>query len=160
MSSVAIRLKPNGQRVSLLPLEVGRRFTGPVHRAVILFCQGYSVGLPDLRQLLWAAGLDCLFASKRGKRKRGTRVICQRLRRLWGTGFSPYSADTGGIPMYQKRPTHRLKDIGQDIFRLRNAYMHGGSIPEAWLCDRRTPPGSAYAYQLLECTEILLRRAY
>jgi len=36
---------------------------GSIHRAVIFFAQGYSAGLGVLRQVLWAAGLDCLFSS-------------------------------------------------------------------------------------------------
>jgi hypothetical protein len=42
-----------------------------VHRALVLFCQGYSVNLIDLRQVLWAAGLDCLFSSKIDRSKWG-----------------------------------------------------------------------------------------
>lgn len=129
---------------------------GSIHRALMFFCQGYTVDLPDLRQLLWAAGLDCLFASKTDKRKRGKRAISERLRTFWGADFRPYAADTVNIPIHQTRPDHRLTDIGKDIFQLRNAFMHGLSIPEAWLSKRESPE-SGYAYQLCECTEILLR---
>lgn len=130
--------------------------SGSIHRALVFFCQGYTVDLPDLRQLLWAAGLDCLFASKTDKHKRGARIISERLRTFWGAGFRPYAADTVNIPIHQTRPDHRLTDIVKDIFQLRNAFMHGLSIPEAWLSKRESPE-SGYAYQLCECTEILLR---
>jgi hypothetical protein len=137
---------------------------GSVHRALILFAQGYGVNLSDLRQLLWAAGLDCLFASKRDSKKRGAQVLAARLRTFFGAEFRPYKASTVTIPVHQKsRLDHRLADIGTDIFKLRNSYIHGLMVPEAfpseWLTQAGQPPESGRAYQLLECTEILLRQA-
>lgn len=129
---------------------------GSIHRALVFFCQGYTVNLHDLKQLFWAAGLDCLFASKKDSRKRGARTISERLQRLWGADFRPYSADTVNIPIHQSRPDHHLIDIGEHIFWLRNAFIHGLTIKPSWL----SPAGSleqGYAYQLFECTEILLR---
>jgi hypothetical protein len=132
---------------------------GSIHRALTFFCQGYSVNLPDLPQLLWAAGLDCLFASKLDSKKWGAKTIAERLQKLWGSSFQPYSAHTVKIPVNQKiRTNHQLKDIAEHIFWLRNAYMHGGPIPDPnWLSNPGAPLESGYAYQLLECTEILLR---
>lgn len=130
---------------------------GAIHRAIILFAQGYSVELAELRQLLWAAGLDCLFASKQNKNLRGAKVISQRLQKLFGSNFNPYTADTVIIPPIQQRPVLRLDSVGEHIFRLRNAYIHGQPIDVGWLSKPRNPVESGYAYQLLECTEILLR---
>lgn len=127
---------------------------GSVHRALVLFCQGYSVNLIDLRQLLWAAGLDCLFSSKLDRQKWGSRTISDRLCKLWGDTFQPYSQVS--IPVHQSRPALELRNISMDAFSLRNSYVHGNSIPQAWL----SPNGhreTGYAYQLLECTEIMLR---
>jgi hypothetical protein len=129
---------------------------GSIHRAIVLFCQGYTQ-LQDLSQLLWAAGLDCLFASKRDGSKRGARAIALRLQKLWGVDFRPYKTALVEVPMHQTRPDLCLGDVAEDIFRLRNAYIHGLSIPEAWLSRSRVELWSGYAYQLLECTEILLR---
>jgi hypothetical protein len=125
-----------------------------VHRALVLFCQGYSVNLIDLRQLLWAAGLDCLFSSKLDRQKWGSRTISGRLCKLWGNSFQPYSQVS--VPMHQSRPALELQNISMDAFTLRNSYVHGNSIPEAWLSPN-SHPEIGYAYQLLECTEIMLR---
>jgi hypothetical protein len=51
----------------------------------------------------------------------------------------------------------RLNEIGRDVFRLRNAYIHGLPIPDGWLATDASPVETGYAYQLVECTEILLR---
>jgi len=133
---------------------------GSIHRSLILFCQGYSVNLLDLRQLLWAAGLDSLFASKLDQRKWGAKTISARLQALLGTNYQPYATSTVRVPSHQKarKTNHYLKDIAEHIFWLRNAYMHGGPIPDTnWLTKSGDPLESGYAYQLLECTEILLR---
>jgi len=126
-----------------------------VHRALVLFCQGYSVNLIDLRQVLWAAGLDCLFSSKLDRGKWGSRVIGARLCKLWGSTFQPYSQVS--VPAHQKRPALELQNVAMDAFELRNAYVHGKSLDAAWLSDPKGQPETGYAYQLLECTEILLR---
>jgi hypothetical protein len=133
--------------------------SGPVHRALVMFAQGYLTEMFDeLRQFLWAMALDCLFSSKLDKRKRGAQTIDQRLRMLLGAEFEPYKVvSIPGGPSY--RPNHKLFHIAKDIFILRNAVAHGLTIPDAWL----TPPGhhvyEGYAYQVVECTEILLREA-
>jgi hypothetical protein len=131
--------------------------SGSVHRALVLFAQGYLTEMfGELRQFLWAMGLDCLFSSKIDKRKRGAQTIDQRLRMLLGAEFAPYKDVL--MPGHQTRPEHKLWSIARDVFALRNAVAHGLVIPDAWL----TPPGRhpyvGYAYQLAECTEILLRR--
>ena len=61
---------------------------------------------------------------------------------------------------HQVRPVRRLQDIGEHIFWLRNANVHGAPIPDpAWLSDVQDPEESGYAYQLMEYTEILLRES-
>jgi hypothetical protein len=130
---------------------------GPIHRALVMFAEGYLTEMfGELRQFLWAMGLDCLFSSRIDKGKRGSHTIDQRLRMLFGAEFEPYKAVV--VPGHQSRPVHKLCDIVKDIFTLRNACAHGLTIPDAWL----TPPGhhpyEGYAYQLSECTEILLRQ--
>jgi hypothetical protein len=150
----AIRLLPILSKAMELGHIAWTHPFGATNRALVLFCQGYT-GIPDLAQLLWAAGLDCLFASKVDQRKRGSAIIADRLRMFWGTDFRPYEQVT--VPIHQSRPTHRLADIAQDIFRLRNAYIHGLSIPESWLSPTPVDHERGYAYQLLECTEIVLR---
>lgn len=125
-----------------------------VHRAVIFFCQGYTVGIHPLPQVFWAAGLDSLFASKRDRNRQGAREISRRMQQFFGTTFDPYTADTVQVPEHQTRPQLALSDIGEHIFWLRNAYIHGSPIPDpSWLA----PNGVGYAYYLVECTEILLR---
>jgi hypothetical protein len=132
---------------------------GPVHRALILFAQGYLPEMfEELRQYLWAMALDCLFSSRIDKRKRGARTIGQRLKTLFGAEYEPYRSPRIAIPMTQKRPVHKLSNIVGDIFHLRNACAHGLSIPEAWLTDIEKRPYDGYAYQLVECTEIFLRQ--
>ena len=126
-----------------------------LHRALVLFCQGYSVNLIDLRQLLWAAALDCLFSSKLDRQKWGSRTISDRLCKLWGNTFQPYSQVS--VPVHQSRPALELQNIGMDAFALRNAYVHGNSVPSAWLSATAGQAETGYAYQLLECTEIVLR---
>jgi hypothetical protein len=131
--------------------------SGPVHRALVMYAQGYLMDMfGELRQFLWAMALDCLFSSKLDKRKRGAQTIDQRLRMLLGAEFAPYKDVL--VPRHQTRPDHKIWSIAKDIFTLRNAIAHGLTIPDAWL----TPPSrqhyEGYAYQLAECTEILLRR--
>lgn len=128
---------------------------GSIHRAAIFFAQGYATEITELPQLLWAAGLDCLFVSKRDKKLRGAPTISKRLQKLFGQSFNPYSAVT--VPSNQQRPTLHLNKIGEHIFWLRNAYIHGLQIDDQWRSDQGQPWESGYAYQLLECTEILLR---
>ena len=130
---------------------------GSVHRAVVFFAQGYSVGLPVLRQVLWAAGLDCLFASKLNRRLQRARTISRRLQHLFDPGFDPYSAETVVVPPNQQRSQMRLEHIGEHILWLRNAYMHGSDLDASWLLNQEEPEEAGYAYQLCECTEILLR---
>ena len=58
------------------------------------------------------------------------------------------------------RPPLLLRNIANHIFWLRNASIHGGPIPTpGWLSNPHDPVESGYAYQLLECTEILLRES-
>jgi hypothetical protein len=132
---------------------------GPVHRALILFAEGYSsTQFGELRQFLWAMALDCLFSSKLNKQKRGGRLVTQRLKTLFGAEYEPYSGQGIRVPINQKRPNHKLTNIGEDIFLLRNACAHGLPIRDAWLSVVGKPASEGYAYQLCECTEILLRQ--
>jgi hypothetical protein len=131
----------------------------PIHRAVIFFCQGYSISPPDPRQFLWAAGLDCLYASKLDRKKQGSREIIRRMEKLLGATLEPYQADTVSLPVHQKtRPSKTLSEVAKHIFDLRNAFAHGLKIPDPnWLTTPGLPEESGYAYQLLEQTEIVLR---
>lgn len=134
---------------------------GSIHRALIFFSQGYSVGLEPLPQLCWAAGLDSLYASKGNNRRlQGGREISRRLQAMFGPDFAPYNARTVHVPAHQIRPLLRLRDIGEHIFWLRNACIHGAAIPDVgWLSAPNVPPESGYAYQLMECSEIMLRES-
>jgi hypothetical protein len=130
-----------------------------IHRAVMFFCQGYSVTPTTPNQFLWAAGLDCLYASKLDWKKQRSAEITRRMRVLLGSTLKLYEADTVSIPAHQTTRTHmELGKVSRDIFRLRNAFAHGLPIPNtAWLSIKGQPPESGYAYQLLEQTEIALR---
>jgi hypothetical protein len=131
-----------------------------IHRAIVFFSQGYSVGLDPLPQLCWAAGLDSLFASKLNRRLQGSREISRRMQAFFGANFEPYQAQTVRVPGHQFRPQLRLSDIAEHIFWLRNANVHGGPIPDQnWLSNPHDSPESGYAYQLMECSEILLRES-
>jgi hypothetical protein len=103
---------------------------GPVHRALVMFAEGYLTEMfGELRQFLWAMALDCLFSSKTDRKKRGAHTIDQRLRMLLGAEFEPYSAvSIAGGP--SRRPIHKLFHIAKDIFTLRNACAHGLTITE------------------------------
>ncbi len=129
----------------------------PIHRALVFFCQGYSVIPSDPRQFLWAAGLDCLYASKLERSKQSSLEIRRRLEALLGSTLRAY--DTVFLPSHQQQRRHlTVTDIGQDVFKLRNAFAHGLSIPDpSWLMPAGQPPEAGYGYQLLEQTEILLR---
>ena len=130
---------------------------GSVHRALVMFAQGYLTEMfGELRQFLWAMALDSLLASKIDKRKRGAQTIDQRLRMLLGAEFAPYK--DVAVPVNQARPDHKLWAVVKDVFLLRNAIAHGLTIPDAWLTPPGRQPYDGYAYQLAECTEILLRR--
>jgi hypothetical protein len=131
----------------------------PIHRALMFFCQGYSVIPPTPNQFLWAAGLDCLYASKLDRKKQGSAEITRRMGILLGSTLKLYEADTVSIPVHQTTRTHmELGNVARDIFRLRNAFAHGLPIPNtAWLSVNGQPLESGYAYQLLEQTEISLR---
>jgi hypothetical protein len=131
--------------------------SGPVHRALVMCAQGYLTEMfGELRQFLWAMALDCLFTSKIDKKKRGAHTIDQRLRMLLGAEFAPYKDVL--VPGHQTRPDHKLWSVAKDIFSLRNSIAHGLTIPDAWLTPPGRQPYEGYAYQLAECTEILLRR--
>lgn len=79
-----------------------------------------------------------------------------RLKALHGTEFEPYKFVS--VPVHQRRPDHKLWFIAQDIFTFRNAVAHGLTIPDQWLTAPGQPIYEGYAYQLAECTEILLRK--
>jgi hypothetical protein len=131
----------------------------PIHRAVMFFCQGYSVTPTDPNQFLWAAGLDCLYASKIDRKKQGSAEITRRMGVLLGPTLKLYEADNVSIPVHQTTRTHsELRNVSRDIFRLRNAFAHGLPISDtAWLSVKGQPLESGYAYQLIEQTEIALR---
>src|SRR5258705_6969129 len=95
-----------------------------VHRALVFFCQGYSVGLEPLPQLLWAAGLDSLYASKLDRNRQGAREISRRLQQVFGANFELYNAPTVHLPANQNRPRLILQNIAHHIFWLRNASIH------------------------------------
>lgn len=79
---------------------------------------------------------------------------------FFGPDFEPYNAPTVVVPGHQVRPQLRLRDIAEHIFWLRNANVHGGPIPDPnWLSDPQDPQEAGYAYQLMECSEILLRES-
>jgi hypothetical protein len=130
-----------------------------IHRALIFFCQGYTVTPWDLNQFLWAAGLDCLYASKLDRKKQGSQEIGRRMQQLLGANSKLYEADTVSVPIHQAaRNRKELKDVTADIFKLRNAFAHGLPIPDGkWLSPQGKPLESGYAYQLVEQTEIALR---
>lgn len=153
----AINLLPNLMRVQELGYGSWNHPFSSVHRAAHFFARGYSLQLEEtFRQLLWAAGLDSLFASKIKKQLQSSNTISQRMQKLFGKSFNPYQGDTVAVPLNQRRPKLSLDKIGQDIFRLRNDFIHGNSIThEDWLHEQQ--PELGYAYQLTECTEILLR---
>jgi hypothetical protein len=131
----------------------------PIHRAVLLFCQGYSITPTTPNQFLWAAGLDCLFASKLDRKKQGSGEITRRMGVLLGSTLKLYEADTVSIPAHQTTRTHmELGKVSRDIFKLRNAFAHGLPIANtAWLSINGHPLESGHAYQLIEQTEIALR---
>ena len=131
----------------------------PIHRAVMFFCQGYTVTPHEPRQFLWAAGLDCLFASKVDKKKQASSEIARRMQILLGPKLKLYEADTVSVPIHQTTRIHKeLQTVSNDIFKLRNAFAHGKPIPDnAWLANSGQPEESSYAYQLVEQTEISLR---
>lgn len=123
-----------------------------------MFAEGYLQEMfGELRQFLWAMGLDSLFCSRLNRAKQGSRTISERLQKLLGPGFEPYGAVA--IPGNQKRPNPKLSEIAGDIFKLRNACAHGLPIPDDWLVASERQPYEGYAYQIAECTEILLRQA-
>ena len=71
---------------------------GSIHRSILFFCHGYSVGLASHPQLFWAAGLDSLYASKINRRLQGARELSRRLQSVFGPDFDPYNAPTVQIP--------------------------------------------------------------
>ena len=130
---------------------------GPVHRALVMFAEGYLTEMfSELRPFLWAMGLDCLFASRLNRKRQGSAAIGQRLQKLFGPAFEPYN--TVSIPVHQNRPAHKLRNVVKDIFTFRNACAHGLPIPDAWLTPAGCQIWEGYAYQICECTEILLRQ--
>lgn len=130
-----------------------------IHRALVFFCQGYTVSHRDLKRFLWAAGLDCLYASKLDRKKQGSREIGRRMCTFLGANLKLYEADTVAVPAHQDQRNRKMvQDVVPDIFKLRNALAHGLSIPDAgWLSGQDQPVESGYAYQLIEQTEIALR---
>lgn len=130
-----------------------------IHRAVMFFCQGYSVTPTTPNQFFWAEGLDCLYASKLDWKKQGSAEIARRMGVLFGSTLKLYEADTVSIPAHPTTRTHmELGKVSRDIFRLRNAFVHGLPIPNTtWLSALGQPLESGFAYQLLEQTEIALR---
>jgi hypothetical protein len=131
----------------------------PIHRAVMFFCQGYSVIPTTPNQFLWAAGLDCLYASKLDWKKQGSAEISRRMGVFLGSTLRLYEGVTVSVPAHQTTRTHvELGNVSREILRLRNAFAHGLPIPNtAWLSITGQPPESGYVYQLLEQTEIALR---
>jgi hypothetical protein len=128
-----------------------------IHRAVVFFCQGYTVKPDDSIQFLWTAGLDCLYTSKLDRNKQGSKEICARIEKLLGAATIPYDA-VQLPPNQRERGRLPVTTVAPDIFKLRNAFAHGNPIPDGGCLSARVAElESGYAYQLLEQTEILLR---
>lgn len=155
----AFRLLPNLDRALERNRGSWKHPLVAIHRALVFFCQGYTVSHRDLKQFLWAAGLDSLYASKLVKAKQSSKEIGRRMQQFLGADLKLYEAETVSVPESQVARKHEeLKDVVGNIFRLRNALAHGLCIPvDAWLSAQDQPLESGYAYQLIEQTEIALR---
>lgn len=128
----------------------------PLKRAVRILELGYISEFYDVKQLIWVTGLDSLFTSTRHW---GSDLALRRIRRFIGPDTRIY--DPSDFPSYMQVPSLTVKDVGRDVYRLRNKFAHGEWVPKEFL-DRLGYEGKAgerlsYADVLLEATGIILR---
>jgi hypothetical protein len=129
--------------------------TRPVTRAVNLLETGYNSPSFDVKLLLWVAGWEALFASSAYN---GAPAVTGRLRHFLGSRTRIY--DAADFPTLLMLPDLTLKDVLEDIYRVRNSLAHGEWVPD----DIMRKPGhsglaSSYADILLDASGLALRLA-
>jgi hypothetical protein len=127
----------------------------PVTRAMSVLETGYNSPNVDVKLLLWVTGLEALFTSSNYS---GAPVVIRRVRHFLGSKTQLYRSSD--YPGFLSMPTLRVKDLLQDIYRMRNSVAHGEWIPPEFLARSGHAGGAkSYADVLLEAASIVLRLA-
>jgi hypothetical protein len=127
----------------------------PVTRAISVLETGYNSRSVDVKLLLWVSGIEALFASSNYN---GASIVTLRVKHFLGSKTEVY--DSTAFPSFLLMPKLRLKDVLDDIYRMRNRVAHGEWIQKEFL-DKPGHRGGAHSYAdiVLEATGITLRFA-
>jgi hypothetical protein len=127
----------------------------PVTRAMRILEVGYISEFPDVKQLMWAIGLESLFTSSEHS---GAQLAIHRIRQFLGSKTPVY--EQSDFQRHVSVPSLTLKNVLGDIYDVRNKLAHGEWIPKEYL-EKPGYNGGACSYGdiLLEATGIVLRLA-
>jgi hypothetical protein len=136
-------------------LEAYKTDCQPVIRAMRILEVGYISEFPDVKQLMWAIGLESLFTSDKHS---GAQLAIRRIRQFLGSKTRVY--EQSDFQRHVSVPALTLKNVLGDIYDVRNKLAHGEWIPKEYLDKPGYPRGArSYGDILLEATGIILRLA-
>ena len=79
------------------------------------------------RYLLWCSAVEAIFTSQH-REHRGSFVAKERIK--WFLGANTLIYEPGDIPDYVPQPTITIREIVDDLYRVRNFVAHGERIPD------------------------------
>lgn len=158
----SIALKDIHKLKELLPAFLDLAAKGPenVRRAVRHFNAGYSeVRDPTIQLVVWCMGIESLFSASDSENSQLN--LLSQIDEAVGLKTNIYEASS--IDEYAGKPTSvQVGDLIDDLFSLRNRFVHGGWIPNDW--KSRYPRTSLsgekvhYVDVLREVASFVLRR--
>ena len=127
----------------------------PVKRAMRVLEVGYISEFPEVTQLMWIAGLEALFTSTSYS---GAAAAIHRIRQFLGSKTRVY--EQSDFSSHVSVPSFTLKNVLEDIYKVRNKLAHGEWIPKEYI-EKPGYVGGAHSYAdvLVEATGIILRLA-
>ena len=143
---------------SVLPKFLSLWDGGPHHifRAVRYFLTGYSgIHEPIAQVLIWVAGIEAVLS--KGEPLGPSETVHELFTSINGD-WNIY--EDSALCEFTKVDV-QLRQIGEDIFKLRNLFAHGGWIPEEWVGKTGRPSTTGtveYAEMLREASAAILRK--
>jgi hypothetical protein len=145
----------------LLPAFLDLAKNGPenIRRAVRHFNAGYSeVRDPTIQIVVWCMGIESLFSSN--DREFSKPILLSRIDRAVGLKTNIY--EVSPLNEFAEKPLVEVGELIEDLFLLRNRFVHGQWIPAEWKAKypRTSLSGEKvhYADVLRELASFVLRR--
>ena len=143
---------------NVLPKFLSLEDGGPPHvfRAVRYFLTGYSdIHEPVAQVLIWVAGIEAMLTGGE------TVEASELLRELFISLNGDWNIYEDSALFESTKMDIRVHQIGEDMFKLRDRFAHGGGIPDEWVGrpGRASTAGSVeYAEVLREGSAAILRK--